>query len=270
MKTAIVLSGLPRFNTYFDLTFENLLDSEFEWYIVFWKGNYKEDFKISNNWHDVETAQDARDLLEPLLPDNHKIKSLELVDRETCPPMPRDHYERSSYHPISAVWSQHVLLKKCGENLDSSGTNYDLVVRTRTDVGIDTTLHLPSVNVYLKRFPNQILIPDSHRYMNYFNPNNLPPFCDQYAIGLQETMSKYCKQVDLYEQLYDEGILYGPESMSSNAMYKLGIEWPPTGFKLLRNHEWWDNGLRVENIVYAPFGRWAETKIKRLVDKEDK
>jgi len=266
----MILSGFPRFNEYFDLNFQSLLNSDFEWYIVLWKGDYSNDVKIPANWSAVRDEQDARDLLEPNFPANHKIKHLELVDIETCPPMPREKYENVCYHPISAVWGQHVLLKKCGEALERSDTEYDLVIRTRSDIGIDKTLNLEMVVKYLKDYSNVLLTPDTHRYGHWWNPDAPFPFCDQFAMGLYNVMLKYCKQVDLYESLYDKGVPYGPEMMAASAMREYGFAWPYTGFNLMRNHEWWDDGLRVDDARYAPFGKWAETTVKRLVDNEDK
>jgi hypothetical protein len=55
-KTALLLTGNPRFSIDFDSQLQNLTKSAIDLYIVFWRRPFGWDPKISENWCDLKSA----------------------------------------------------------------------------------------------------------------------------------------------------------------------------------------------------------------------
>ena len=250
MKTAMLLSGMPRFSIEFDSTLEYLVNSEIDVYIALWKTNSINDPKVSANWQEIEVAEDVRDLIQPYLPERYKIKHIELVDPFDFWVPPRDYTPMNS-SPFN-VWQQYNILKICDQRRKESGIVYDLVMRARPDVGISHPIDLQLVHNILKERPMVILTPDNYRC-------GYPPhgFCDQFAIGLAHTMTTYCEAVYYYDQLYSEGVDYNPECLLQTVLDKHGIIYPTSNFQISRGGYW-------QPINH---GRWADLKISRLINK---
>lgn len=238
MKTALLLTGNPRFSIDFDSQLQNLTKSAIDLYIVFWRREFGWDPKISENWCDLKSAGQVRDKLQAHLPPWYKIKFIEVLDPSVIEDIPRE-YETHNSTPMN-VWQQYKCLQYCDlwrRELDA----YDLVIRSRTDLGLSEPIDLKLAHECLSKSPNAIYIPKNQRY------GYEPYFNDQFAIGLPQTMNIYMDAVDHFDQMYNQGIKYNPEYLVQSVLSAYGIIWPPTSFEIIRNHD-----------HYAPIehGKW--------------
>jgi hypothetical protein len=68
MKTALLLTGNPRFSADFDSQLQNLTKSAIDLYIVLWRRGLGCDPKISENWSNLKSAGQIKDKLRAHLP----------------------------------------------------------------------------------------------------------------------------------------------------------------------------------------------------------
>lgn len=240
MKSALLLTGNPRFSIDFDSQLQNLTKSAIDLYIVFWCREFGWDPKISENWSNLQTAGQIRDRLKPHLPPWYKIKFIEVLDPSALEEIPRD-YEPYNSTPAN-VWQQYKCLQYCDmwrRELDA----YDLVIRSRTDLGLSEPIDLKLAHECLMKSPNLIYIPNNQRYG--YEPN----FNDQFAIGLPTTMTIYADAVDHFDMLYKQGIKYNPEYLVQTVLSLYNITWPETTFEIVRDPLHW---------VPIEHGKWKE------------
>jgi len=230
MKTALLLTGNPRFSADFDSQLQNLTKSAIDVYIVFWRREFGWDPKLSENWCDLKSAGQVRDKLQAHLPPWYKIKFIEVLDPSALGEIPKE-YEPYNSTPAN-VWQQYKCLQYCDmwrRELDS----YDLVIRSRTDLGLSEPIDLELAYEYLSKSPNTIYIPNNQRY------GYVPNFNDQFAIGLPHAMSIYTDAVDNFDRFYNEGIKYNPEHLVQTQLQRHAITWPPTTFEIVRDTGHW-------------------------------
>jgi|688.fasta_scaffold05675_28 hypothetical protein len=245
MKTALLLTGNPRFSKDFDSQIHNLKNSEIDWYICFWKREEGFDPKISKNWH-VKNSWQVLEKIKPFLPPGHRIKYIELLDPNDYSVLPYDYQDYYS-NPIN-IWQQYKILQYCDRwrrELDS----YDLVIRSRTDLGLSENIDLKLAYSCLSKDSKVIYTPNNQRNGYIANVGGYQTgFCDQFAIGLPHIISAYCDSIDKFHELYMSGTKYNPEYLLQTALMNEGITWPPTSFEIIR-----------ENIHWQPIdhGKWA-------------
>jgi len=246
MRTALLLTGNPRFSKYFDTQIQNLKNSEIDWYIVFWKREPGFDPKISHNWLNIKTSKDVLNKIKPFLPSGHRIKYIELLDPSAYLELPYNYQDYYS-NPIN-VWQQYKILQYCDHwrrELDC----YDLVVRSRTDLGLSEPIDLKLAHSCLVKTPNLIYTPNNQRNGYLVNIGDYQTgFCDQFAIGLPHVMSIYCDAIDTFHDLYMEGTKYNPEYLLQTALFKRNILWPTTTFEILREEVHWQP---IEHGIWA-------------------
>ena len=115
----------------------------------------------------------------------------------------RNEYQPHNSTPIN-VWQQYKLLQYAHQSVKQLG-HFDLVIRSRTDLGLSEAIDLKLAHECLGRQPNTIYIPNNQRY------GYDPHFNDQFAIGLPHIMEIYCNAIDRFDDLYNRGIKYNPE-----------------------------------------------------------
>jgi hypothetical protein len=217
MRTALLISGNPRFSLNFDSQLFNLRDSNIDWYISFWKRNSGDDIKISPNWYEIDTTEKVKKVLEPLLPKGHRLIDVDFLDPLDYPmPFEFNYFQQ----PPIQVWQQYSILKHCDQKRQSSGISYDLVIRSRSDIGLETPLYLSECLSYLKYYTRNILTPINFRYGCC---PAVPDLCDQFAVGLADSMSAYTRSIDLFEQLYLSGVPFQPETLLLHSMKQQGL-----------------------------------------------
>jgi hypothetical protein len=240
MKTALLLTGNPRFSKDFKSQIYNLQNSQVDWYITFWNRPFGFDPKVSENWCNLTTAGNIRDRLKPHLPSNHKIKFVEILEPGIFDSPPKE-YEIFNSNPKN-VWDQYKILQYCDHWRRELG-DYELVVRSRTDLGLSERIDLKLAFQSLLKNPNCIYTPSNQRngYEPYFN--------DQFAIGLASIMEFYCDAIDDFDFLYETGVKYNPEYLLQSSLSNKGIIWPPTTFEIVRDIGHW---------VPIEHGEWEE------------
>ena len=229
MKTALLWSGNARFSSDFDSQLENLQNSEIDVFVLFWQREFGWDPKISKNWC-VDNAYELAIKLAPHLPQNFKLKHIGLLNPNAVIPMRE--YDAYNSTPKN-VWQQYKCLQYC-DHIRRKTDNYDLVIRSRTDIGLSEPIDLKLAYDCL-RASNVPLIytPRNQRYGYY------PNFNDQFAIGLPHIMNLYCDAVDSFDRMYNQGTKYNPEYLIQTFLSEHGVQWPETSFEILRNPEHW-------------------------------
>lgn len=236
MKSALLFTGNARFSKDFDSQLNNLQNSEIDIYIVFWRRKPGFDPKISDNWY-VQTSGEIRDKIKPHLPSHYTIKYIELLNPELFETVPRQ-YEQHYSNPAN-VWQQYNILKYCYSWLKEYN-QYDLIIRSRTDLGLSEPIDLKLAYECLLKNPNLVYTPNNQRNGYMVNIGNyVSGFCDQFAIGLPETMKIYCNAIDHFDSLYVKGIKYNPEYLLQTVLLEHGILWPPTSFEIIRDTAHW-------------------------------
>ncbi len=232
MKTALILSGNPRFSIDFDSQLANLQNSDVDVYIAFWRRPEGHDPKISPNWCNLENGEQIVKKLQNELPANFKIRHAEVLDENYFGPLPFN-YESFNSTPNN-VWQQYNILQYCDRVRRKD--YYDLVIRSRPDLGLSQPIDLLLAYQTLLSNPNLIFSPNNQRYGYFIDHDGCRTgFNDQFAIGLSHVMTLYCNAVDYFHQLYMEGIKYNPEYLVQTLLYKHYITWPPTSWDIVRD-----------------------------------
>jgi len=245
MKTALLLSGNARFCKEFDMQINNLQNSEIDWFVTLWNRRYGDGSErqelMSPGWQ-ATTAEEARTIIEPKLPPGHRLAHIELVDPSEFPPLTKE-YKRIDCTPAN-LFQQYWILKKCDLQRQAAG-HYDLVVRSRPDIGIEPVIDLSHVYNILKQNPNIIITPDNHRNCG---------FNDMFAIGLPDTIKTYCESVDHIDHFnLNLNVTMHSELMISTIIHSQGLQWPKTGIRVSIREQ--GNGPNAPGFI-PDFGRW--------------
>lgn len=234
MKTALLLSGNPRFSQDFDSQLANLQNSDIDIFIAFWRRPQGVDPKISPNWCDLSDGESIIRKISPHLPANYKIQFADVLDENYFGPLPR-HYDSYNSTPLN-VWQQYNILKYCDTKRLEFSTRYDLVIRSRPDLGLSESIDLPLAYRTLLPTPNIVYTPNNQRYGYVIDqPGFDTGFNDQFAIGLPHIMKYYTHVVDQFDRLYDKGVKYNPEYLVQTYLHENKISWPPTSWEILRD-----------------------------------
>jgi hypothetical protein len=246
MKTALLLSGNARFCAEFDMQLDNLLNSEIDWYLVLWNrrngDGHDRDELMSPGWT-ASTVEEARAIIEPKLPAGHRIAHIELVDPSEFPPLTKE-YKHIDCN-VNNLFHQYWMVKRCDQRRQESGIAYDLVIRSRPDVGIEQKIDLPDAKMFLTHNPECVITPYNHRNCGYN---------DMFAIGLPDTMRTYCSSVDFIDHFNLElNVKLHSETIISAIVASHGIQWPPTDIRISLREQ----GVRNGDHFVPDFGRWA-------------
>lgn len=252
MKTALLIFGLPRFCAELDLFLPRLKNSEIEWIVTMWK-NYPQGsiYADENTWRDnlntpgwnCSTEEEARAYLESRIPAHHTLRHVELIDWNAFPPMKHNYPNRISCVPehfLRPYW----MLKQCDLARQKYGP-YDLVVRGRTDIGVDRDIDLNQIHNLLVSEPNRIIFGQNGRQSN---------FNDLFNIALADTAKTYCETIDYVDE-YNlvRGVPMHVELIVSTILRDRGITWGDSEYiTSIRSIG------RQEGSAFIPdFGRWA-------------
>lgn len=251
MKTALLLCGDARFCKDFDVQLDNLKDNDIDYYIVLWKRKHSEtfhrNFLLPPSW-EFDTAEQARAKIEPNLPPRHRIAHIELVDPSEWPPLTKEYKHKDC--TIENYFQQHWILKRCDQRRVESGIKYDLVIRSRPDANVSPAINLQEIYDVLLPRPDVIVVPGNHISVGYN---------DIFAIGLADTMEKYCKIVDYVDHFnLVLNVKFHSEIMSTTILRSLGISWPNTNLiARLRIIGEFKGGGDPDPFFIPDFGRWA-------------
>jgi len=254
MRTAIMLSGWPRFHAEFDEQLENLYGSEIDWIVVFWKTT--EDFYFPEahtpSWTEsVKNEDDAKHWLKQRMPSHHNLAHFSFID---CNEFPDDYVISDYPNQVTVIpfntFRQYYMVKKVYEASMAYGP-YDLIMRTRPDMSLSIPVHLDKIYERLKQDPMRIVIPSNDRQGD---------FNDLFAIGLPETMQIYSTVVDYFNKMYfDYNVTFHTENLVLHALKYKGVHWMDDGYIAnVRKKGKFLTPLWTQGVKYyeADFGRW--------------
>ena len=238
-RAALLLTGNARFCKDFDSQLENLTRADVDWFVYLWDKDHSSDTCISPNWK-CTTEDHVVTRLTPMLPPRHRLRVVRIL-----PAMPQLTKEYTPFYanPYNFI-SQYTILKEAGKSISDE---YDIVIRSRSDIGIDRPLDLSWLDSYLNSSVNrnEIVIPLNERR----GPHD---FCDQFAIGNPLTMQKYINVVDDIDRVYNEGTPFNPEYIIGRSLRDQGIFWRPAQFNINLRVQ----GHHVPGHFHPEFGRW--------------
>lgn len=255
MRVALLLPGEPRFCREFDQLLENLRGyTSVDWFVWLWQSSQCEEHRgvdvVAPSWRYLDHSI-ARDRIRQRLPAQHRLINLTIADKALYPPP--QVVNKAGETSVERMWGMYTSLKECDLHRrayeQASGQTYDLVIRTRTDLGLTATLDLEQCLEYLEKNPQTIMTPsnDIHGYGHQTN--------DMMALGKSGAMSTYCDLVQHIPEYHRTmGIVYHPETMLAFHMAHRG----------LTNHN--SNSYEVmlrrfgsveRNAYRSDYGRWA-------------
>lgn len=257
MKTALLISGWPRFHAEFDEQLANLKGNNIEWIVVFWR-NYPADVDLTLNacltpsWlAEVDNEADAEKWLHERMPATHTLRHFSYVDWNAFPmEMVRDYPNQVPGTNPEAIFRQFWMFKQANlirKTLD----NYDLVFRTRADIGISKTIDFEQIHDQLINEPNRLVIPSNGRQgLNW---------ADLFTIGLPGAIDIYADAVDLFNEFYQHGVTMHPENIVSHVLQYKGLYWQDDGYitsMRQRGRYLTPTFVRGKKYYEADFGRW--------------
>jgi hypothetical protein len=257
MKTAILISGWPRFHTEFDEQLENLQGSEFEWIVTLWK-NYPQTVDITHNAgltpsfiNTVKTEEDARTWFEARMPKGHVLRHVSFIDWNDFPKdlMQGDYSNMVPGTVPEAIFRQFWMFQQVN-NIRHSYGPYDLVMRTRGDAIIFNPLQFDKIHNILQNEKQRLVIASNNRQRNW---------CDTFAIGTPEAMDIYGSVVDSFNDMYQRGVTMHPENIVCHVLESKGIYWMDDGILANIRHsgKYLTPTFTGTQKYYEPdFGRW--------------
>jgi len=228
MKIAILLPGQPRFTQDFITFITNLTGyDQADWFVYITNNNvhsianFKQGISVNEPWTVFDPVW-AREKIKSWLPDNNVIQSFEISDDFQLPIIPvvnlfqvykPDNVQKMFYN----IYKADCLRQQFEE---ANNFKYDLVIRTRADLGLSTPLNLKDLNIE----PNQIVMPSNEWY-------GYPQANDQFAIGNSHDMKIYSTLFTRIKEINDSGLHFHPESMVGHNLTQNGISYLPGNFK---------------------------------------
>lgn len=275
MKVAALIQGEPRFCKEFDLFLERLVGyEEIDWFFYMWDKSPSTSNMLCNDghivvapyWRDL-TKEKAIEKLRNNLPSNHNIIKLELADQNQIvkEPVTTNFASETIQSNVWKMWHSQYMVNQLRVNYEQENNfKYDVVIKSRPDVGLTNTLDLTRVAERLNSYQDLIIMP-GNRSCGYG-----VWCCDLFGIGSSANMTTYC---DIYNQAlthHANGIIFHPETMLShhlsrnNLRYEVGqfnIEFRTVGvWENLETRERFDSKSvpTWKNYIYiSDFDRWS-------------
>ena len=258
MRTALLISGYPRFHAEFDQQLANLHGSAIDWIVVFWK-NQPQDIDhtvnayITPSWSETVTDEaTAVQWLNERIPPHHNLAHFSFVDWNDFPSnLVHDYPNQVPGTNPEAIFRQYWMVQQVNA-ASKHYAPYDLVIRSRQDLGVETPLYLDKIYNKLIDEPMRIVTPSNHRQGLGLN--------DQFAIGLPHAMDLYAKVVYYFNEMYFyKNATMHPENIVSHALVHQGIYWGTEEcvVHLRQRGKYLTKNFTSGVPYYAPdFGRW--------------
>ena len=258
MKTALLLSGWPRFHAEFDEQLSNLHGSDIDWIVVLWK-NFPADVETTLNSaltpsyvDTVNNEDDARAWLRARMPESHNLVHFSYVDWNDFPmELVRDSYSNQvpGTNP-EAIFRQFWMLNQVNTARHNYG-QYDLVIRSRGDVAVYNPIQLDKVYQALQAESNRLLVPSNNRQGLAWN--------DLFTVGMPAAIDIYADAYKHFNDFYDRGVTMHPENIVSHVIKSHGLYWGDEG--VIANIRQLGKYLtptfvRGQKYYQADFGRW--------------
>lgn len=254
MRVAMLIPGEPRFCREFDSFLDNLRGyTSIDWFVWLWQSSQSEVDRgvdvVAPSWRSLNHAA-AHARLVKLLPQGHTLASLTIADRSHFPP-PQVHNKAGETN-VARMWGMYNSLDQCDlarrSHEQTVAQPYDLVIRTRPDIGLTAPLDLMSYRHFLDQNPSTVITPHNevHGYGHRTN--------DMMAMGLGQAMSVYCNLAQHIVHYHQLGLIYHPETMLAFHMQARGLT--------NHNTDTFEVSLRklgsvVDGAYRSDYGRWA-------------
>jgi hypothetical protein len=255
MRVALLIPGEPRFCREFDQLLENLQGyDQIDWFVWLWQDSQSEAYRgvdvVAPSWRHLDHSI-TWDRIQQRLPAQHQLINLTIAHKALYP-APEIHRTDGSTN-IARVWGMYTSLQQCDltrrAHEQTLNKPYDLVIRTRPDLGLSQPLDLRHCQEYLKLNPATIMTPsnDIHGYRHVTN--------DMMALGLSEAMTTYCNLAQhILEYHNTMDVIYHPETMLAFHMHQQGLANHNTDSYqvILRRF-----GAVEQGVYRSDYGRWA-------------
>jgi hypothetical protein len=229
MRIAILLPGQPRFTRDFTTFVSNLKGyDQADWFVYITNNNipsvanFKWGVSVNSQWINFDPVW-AREKIKSWLPTNNVIQSFEISDDFQLPIIPvknlfevdkPDNVQKMFYNIYKAD-----CLRQQFEEVNNF--SYDLVIRTRADLGLVSELNLRQLNIE----PNQIIMPERGCFWH-----GHPLANDQFAIGNSHNMKIYSTLFTRIKEINDSGLHFHPESMVGHNLTQNGLSYSAGNF----------------------------------------
>ena len=202
MRIAILLPGQPRFNKDFTNFLNNLQGyDQADWFCYITNNNrtddVSKDVNIPAEWITFD-IEEAKDRLYSYLPANNHIRAFDISDCEQIPipSIPRQSHYKGWYN-----------IYRANQLRINSGIKYDMVIRARSDVGINEPFNLQTIDQTL--LDNTIIMPG-----NQWAGVGEFEACDQFAISSSANMNIYADLANKVDGYLNENLFgYNPEAL---------------------------------------------------------
>jgi hypothetical protein len=229
MNIAIQLSGQPRFTQDFNLFLENLIGYESaDWFIYLSNTNHttpsKEGVQFSDSWENFD-ADWAIGKISSKLPKNNFIKRFEISNSHLQQwPQVKDLFW---VDVPERVFMMHYNIFQVNElrkhYQETNGVVYDLIIRVRSDVSINSYLDVSTLNIH----DDEIIMPK-----NDWSgvPNGWSSIVGDYwsndllAIGKEPAMNVYSTTIHSMKKYNDAGVWFHPETLLAYHLSKNKIK----------------------------------------------
>lgn len=221
MKVAILIPGQPRFTYDFISFISNLKGYKQADVFVYVTNNNVplitnniEYNRVDDQWATFDNSW-AYEKIKSLLLTNMTIQSFEISDdyRQTFPPVRNLFQCGNSDNAFKMFYNIYKVDNLRQRFEEENNFKYDLIIRTRPDLGIFKELDLQKLNIQ----ENQIIMPE-HGW------HGSPAANDQFAIGKPDTMKVYSSLFTRIKEFNDSGFYFHPESMVAHNLSVHGIE----------------------------------------------
>jgi hypothetical protein len=252
MKVAILISGSPRFCAGLDTFINGLTGFETaDWFVDLWSNNsppdklgYENHVLVAPSWRQIDRDW-AVNKIKGNLPDNHQLVALSLYDSKlieypviTGPQV---------YHiNFPSVWKMHIGWKRVDSLRQSIGIQYDLVIRARPDVSLNSSLNLTTIKNLLDQSPNRVFVAMDGQHGYGYNTN------DVVGISSSKNMSIYTDLINHSIKYNNSGIMFHAETLLAYHMHCNRLVSTPVLDVALRP----DAVTLPDGTVTVDFGRW--------------
>jgi len=208
MKIAVLISGQPRFTIGFKSFLSNLIgykQADYFCYISKDDAIYKSDIPaISTEWASSNLDWEYK-TIQSILNNTGLIKSLKISDdiHQVFPAVDKVHCVTNTDNVFKMFYNIYQANKLREDYEKENNFKYDLVIRTRPDLSLESVLDLNSIKLEKK----EILMPNNAWFGD-------PLANDVFAAGSSDAMSIYA---DLYplkiKEYNNNGVIFHPESI---------------------------------------------------------
>jgi hypothetical protein len=234
MRVAVLISGQPRFNNDFNMLLSNLKNYDrLDFFFYLWNSDASESHWIPPTWPKDYNEIRSRILKNLSLKCNiADLKILPQIDYQVT----REYNLTPWSNPVN-IWYNFYGTKQVNllrEEYEKENGNYDLVIKSRPDVGLASSIDCASIKKFLDSNPTTVIMPNDRRFGMAGRAVN-----DLLGIGLGSTMSVYCGAVDYLDQYNDQGAPYHGESLLAWHLTANKILSPNTNFNCTFREDWY-------------------------------